>query len=59
MAKTTLAQKEAIRELLASGTAYKEIAKQLCLTLRTARKWGQAIKKGGPYRPVLDGRDAA
>ena len=48
MPKTTLAQKEAIRSMLLSGKAYQEIATTLCLSLRTTRKWGQVIKKGGP-----------
>ena len=49
MPRTTLAQKEAIRSMLLSGKAYQEIATALSLSLRTARKWGQVIKKGGLY----------
>ncbi|MEZ5041303.1 MAG: hypothetical protein R2828_28325 [Saprospiraceae bacterium] len=49
MPKTTLVQKEAIRSMLLAGKAYPEIAKTLSLSLRTTRKWGQVIKKGGPY----------
>ena len=52
MAQTTLAQKESIRSMLLSGKTYQEIATTLSLTLRTTRKWGQVIKKGGPCAHV-------
>lgn len=32
---------------------YKQIADQLGITLRSARKWGQAIKRGGPMEPPM------
>lgn len=35
------------------GLEYKKIAEQLGITLRAARKWGQAIKRGGLLEPPM------
>lgn len=45
MRRTPLAVKEAIGQKLKEKKTYKNIAQELLITERVARKWGQAIKK--------------
>jgi hypothetical protein len=45
MRHTPLVVKEAIGQKLKEKKTYKDIAQELSITERIARKWGQAIKK--------------
>lgn len=53
MRHTPLVVKEAIGQKLKEKRTYKDIARELGITQRVARKWEQATKKSRPLEPLL------